>query len=150
MGRVHYLVNPAGHGGAGLAAWQEFESLWPDAINPADVTITEYAGHAGEIAASLDGDDVAVAVGGDGTVNEIMTALLDHPEPRPRLGIIPGGTGNDIARERWPRSRGTRTWGSTSCEPTGTNPTIPPHPTTGTPSSRWASGSPAAPRSGRG
>src|SRR5699024_6023532 len=37
------------------------------------------------------------AVGGDGTINEVINGIADHEE-RPRLGIIPQGTTNDFAR----------------------------------------------------
>lgn len=62
-----------------------------------DIAITEYAGHASEIAAKAksDGVDVAVAVGGDGTVNEVARAIV-HSDTA--LGIIPCGSGNGLAR----------------------------------------------------
>lgn len=42
--------------------------------------------------------DLIVAVGGDGTVATIGNALLASPETNTALGIIPMGTGNDLAR----------------------------------------------------
>ena len=58
---------------------------------------TEYAGHAAEIArqCAAEGADVVVAVGGDGTVNEVARPLT-HTETA--LGIIPCGSGNGLAR----------------------------------------------------
>ncbi len=45
------------------------------------------------------GADVVVAGGGDGTVNEVASALLGVPEgKRPALGVLPLGTANDFAR----------------------------------------------------
>ncbi|WP_440896559.1 diacylglycerol kinase [Amphibacillus sp. Q70] len=41
--------------------------------------------------------DTVVAVGGDGTINEVVTGLAEAIH-RPRLGIIPAGTTNDFAR----------------------------------------------------
>lgn len=41
--------------------------------------------------------DIIVAVGGDGTINEVINGMADH-ENRPKLGIIPQGTTNDFAR----------------------------------------------------
>ena len=58
---------------------------------------TAYAGHATEIATSAveRGFDVVVAVGGDGTVNEVARALV-HTDTA--LGVIPCGSGNGFAR----------------------------------------------------
>ncbi|MBF6636808.1 lipid kinase YegS [Rouxiella silvae] len=44
------------------------------------------------------GVDTVIAGGGDGTINEVATALIAHPQAsRPALGIIPLGTANDFA-----------------------------------------------------
>ncbi len=58
---------------------------------------TNYCGHAYEIAtnAKNDGCDVVVAVGGDGTVNEVAKAIV-HSDTA--LGILPCGSGNGLAR----------------------------------------------------
>lgn len=61
------------------------------------IETTEYAGHAEELArhyASL-GYDAAIAVGGDGTVNEVGRGLIGTGTA---LGIIPCGSGNGLAR----------------------------------------------------
>ena len=58
---------------------------------------TEYAGHATEIArqAVKEHVDIVVAIGGDGTINEIGRSLI-HTDTA--LGIIPCGSGNGLAR----------------------------------------------------
>ncbi len=62
-----------------------------------EVLLTQYAGHATEIAAKAVDDkaDIVVAVGGDGTINEIARSLRHTPTA---LGIIPCGSGNGLAR----------------------------------------------------
>jgi diacylglycerol kinase (ATP) len=59
---------------------------------------TQHPGHATELAAkaSFDGFDLVVAVGGDGTVNEVAIGLIGTNTP---LGIVPMGSGNGLARE---------------------------------------------------
>ena len=62
-----------------------------------EILITAHAGHARELAAGAveRGARLVVAWGGDGTVNEVATALAFGPVP---LGVIPAGSGNGLAR----------------------------------------------------
>ncbi len=61
------------------------------------VVKTEYKGHGAELAkdAAANGMDIVIAVGGDGTINEVASVLM-HTETS--LGIIPCGSGNGLAR----------------------------------------------------
>lgn len=66
---------------------------------PHDMVLTEYMGHAAEIAQAATGRDLVVAVGGDGTVHEVLNGLMNHPaDQRPALGLLPTGSGNDTRR----------------------------------------------------
>lgn len=60
------------------------------------IELTQYEGHASEIAKSYSGqDDITIySVGGDGTLLEILNGIDNH-QP---LGIIPAGSGNDFYR----------------------------------------------------
>lgn len=62
-----------------------------------ELLMTEHAGHASELAheAMERGVDIVVAIGGDGTVNEVARAIV-HSQTA--LGIIPCGSGNGLAR----------------------------------------------------
>src|SRR5882672_10704461 len=66
--------------------------------DPADVFVTEGVGHARELtkAAVRRGARLVMAWGGDGTINEVASALVFDEVP---LGIIPSGSGNGLARE---------------------------------------------------
>jgi len=67
-----------------------------------DVAETEHRGHARELSAQAgaEGIDLVVAVGGDGTVNEVVNGLLEHgPDPAaPMLAVVPGGSTNVFSR----------------------------------------------------
>ncbi|GHC60811.1 diacylglycerol/lipid kinase family protein [Streptomyces cinnamoneus] len=69
-----------------------------------DVATTEYRGHARDLArrAAESGNiELVVALGGDGTVNEVVNGLLHagpDPEGLPRLAVVPGGSTNVFAR----------------------------------------------------
>lgn len=63
-----------------------------------DIAFTEYPGHASEITGKAveEGADCILAVGGDGTVNEIARSMVYSDTI---LGIIPKGSGDGLARE---------------------------------------------------
>jgi len=63
----------------------------------ANYSFTEYIGHASEIAeeAASKNFDIIVAVGGDGTINEIGTKVMQQNKI---LGILPFGSGNGLSR----------------------------------------------------
>jgi len=72
-------------------------------LGEVDIAVTANRGHAAAIAcrAMRAGDtDAVVALGGDGTVNEVVNGLLTdgiHPAV-PRLGVVPAGSTNVVAR----------------------------------------------------
>jgi len=98
MKRIKLIFNP--HADRGRA-WDIASSLKGIIAGKGefDWASTEYPGHATEIArqAALDGYDVVAALGGDGTVHEIVNGLMSVPaERRPLLAAVPIGSGNDF------------------------------------------------------
>ena len=92
------IVNPtAGNGRAArLVPWLRATlERRPDA----DLRVTTRAGEAEVLAAeaAAGGSDRVIAVGGDGTVQEVVNGLLDARTDAD-LGVVPVGTGNDLAR----------------------------------------------------
>ncbi len=83
-------------------AWRVARDLRPLTIEAGNAAWsgTVYPGHATELAyqAGLEGCQRVIALGGDGTVHEIVNGLMRLPaEQRPLLGVVPVGSGNDFA-----------------------------------------------------
>ncbi len=90
------IVNPVGGSGKTLKALPEIESIFRKRGLAYEFHFTQEPMHATELVKELADDfDVIVAVGGDGTINEIINGL---PELNKPFGLIPIGTGNDFAR----------------------------------------------------
>lgn len=97
LGRTLLIANPAARHGETEALIPVVELLLKDV--PHDTRVTQRMGHAAEIAASAAEYDTVVAVGGDGTVHEVLNGLMSIPEQdRPVLGLLPTGSGNDTRR----------------------------------------------------
>ncbi len=97
--KVKIILNPMADMGH---AWQVARDLRAITVEHGNVdwSGTVYPGHAIELAkqAGEHGYDMVVAMGGDGTVHEVVNGLMQIPENnRPLLGVVPVGSGNDFA-----------------------------------------------------
>ena len=92
------IVNPTAGGGRVARLVRSIRER--SAREAATVVVTTRAGDAEELAAraAADGVERVVAVGGDGTVQEVVNGLLGGDRGMPTIGILPVGTGNDLAR----------------------------------------------------
>ena len=95
--KILYIINPISGTQRKQGIANLVEKLTDTQVFDLAVEKTQYAGHATIIAqqAAHDGVDVVVAVGGDGTVNEVGRALVNS---NTAMGIIPCGSGNGLAR----------------------------------------------------
>lgn len=96
-----FIVNPAAGAGRTARRWPEIQSGLRDAGLKFDCALTSAPGHATSLAreALLKGYELIVAVGGDGTVNEVVNGICgDEGEKNVTLGIISTGTGSDLIR----------------------------------------------------
>ncbi|HPF21799.1 MAG TPA: diacylglycerol kinase family lipid kinase [Syntrophomonas sp.] len=101
--KVLFIVNPQSGGGRTSKQWKKVERWLRMKNYSFDVQPTERAMHACEIAgdALRKGYDHIIAVGGDGTINEVVNGFfLNHEDIRERafLSVLPMGTGSDFAR----------------------------------------------------
>jgi len=94
--RWAFIVNPIAGNGFSLKYISTLEAMILKYGVDADILYTEYSGHATELAASCAGQGYKfiIAVGGDGTMNEISRPLIGLKNIV--TGIIPAGTGNDF------------------------------------------------------
>ena len=95
--KIVFVVNPISGTQSKKAILKWIDERMDRSIYDYSIVKTEYAGHATQIAVSAAQNkvDVVVAIGGDGTINEIARSLV-HTETA--LGIIPCGSGNGLAR----------------------------------------------------
>jgi YegS/Rv2252/BmrU family lipid kinase len=99
MKKYYLLVNPKGGHKRGLEIYEKVKHVFTNADTNVTVLHTEYAGHAFDFANTLDfaGYDGLCAIGGDGTMYELINGMLkrddNHKIP---IGLITGGTGNSF------------------------------------------------------
>lgn len=97
--RFLVVVNPRGGTRRGLAVCASVKPVFESAGAELDVRVTTHAGHAQELARTIDlsGFDGFCVVGGDGTIHEVVGGLMERNDPSSiPLGVIPGGTGNSV------------------------------------------------------
>jgi diacylglycerol kinase (ATP) len=98
--KVAAIINPISGAGADTRVAEQRRALIADAFDRRSVCgtihFTERAGHARELARAAVNDraDLVIVWGGDGTVNEVETALMGTRTP---LGLVPAGSGNGLA-----------------------------------------------------
>ena len=102
LSRTLVIVNPASHSGKGAAGAETVRRVletYDAATDGFDLNLTESAGDAQRMAAGSSAYDTVVVVGGDGVIHEVVNGLMELDAlERPRLGVIPLGSGNDFAR----------------------------------------------------
>lgn len=95
--KIRFIINPiSGVGKKGELPQMIEECLDHDRFDY-DIAFTQYREHAKTLAkqSSEEGIDIVCAVGGDGSVHEVGTALIGT---KTKMAIIPAGSGNGLAR----------------------------------------------------
>lgn len=93
-----FIVNPTAGGGSGLSLVPELEQQISKRALDADLVLTERHGHATRLSreALEKGYTHIIAVGGDGTMNEVAEPLIGRAGVI--TGLVPAGTGNDFVQ----------------------------------------------------
>ena len=97
------ILNPRAAGGKTARRWPEFAAAMEGRLGALRTLETERPGHATDLArqALQDGAEIVIAVGGDGTINEVVNGFFVEDMPvseGARLGYVPMGTGGDFQR----------------------------------------------------
>ena len=92
-----FIINPKAGKGKATELIPFIYEFFKDKSEEFIIRLTEYPGHATEIAKeySVSGDCRIYSVGGDGTVNEVVNGIAGTQSS---LGVIPAGSGNDFIR----------------------------------------------------
>lgn len=97
--KIKVIVNPSADLGRAWRYSSELRKIVEE-YGHADWAGTVYPVHAKELAlqAVEENYDLVIAVGGDGTIHEVVNGLMQAPKDRrPQLGIVPFGSGNDFS-----------------------------------------------------
>jgi diacylglycerol kinase (ATP) len=95
-----FIVNPVSGNGRGAAVWHKLEKELRRQKIDYVIRLTSTQGEAKQLAVDLlqkEGVTDIVAVGGDGTVNEVVNGI-NEAQVACVLGYVPAGSGNDFAR----------------------------------------------------
>ena len=90
------VVNPHGGLKKGIGILDRVKPIFDEGGAELTILETEYAGHAREMAREKDftGYDGFCAIGGDGTMHEVINGMLKRPDERKiPIGLVTGGTG---------------------------------------------------------
>lgn len=96
----YFIVNPNSRSGKGAEIWKQIQEVLNSQGVSYNSYFTGYRGHAVSLAAQITSKAVSpvtlVAVGGDGTIQEVLTGIQDLSSVY--FGYIPTGSGNDFCR----------------------------------------------------
>ncbi len=101
--RAKLIVNPLSANGSTGRLWNQLRGAIEVHVGKADFAFTTSANHATTLArqALHEGFDLIVAVGGDGTLNEVVNGFFEGGSlinPNAALAVIPRGTGCDFVK----------------------------------------------------
>jgi len=101
--RPYFIVNPHSANGKTGKLWPEIKRLFEEKLGQIDFAMTKGTAHATFLTgkALYDGYERIIAVGGDGTLNEVVNGFYAEDKkisPNAILGYLPSGTGEDFSQ----------------------------------------------------
>ena len=104
MSKTLFIVNPNAGSGRGRKTWRKLEPQLSDIATDYSVVMTRHEEDIEELItqSASHGTERLISIGGDGTTNVVINALMafldKHPDIEMIYGAIPAGTGRDFAR----------------------------------------------------
>jgi len=97
------ILNPSAAGGRAKKKWAALTPLLAESLGDVEALFTERPSHATELTTNAlrSGADLVIAIGGDGTINEVVNGFFEAGNsinPNAALAVIPIGTGSDFQR----------------------------------------------------
>src|SRR4051812_42512966 len=95
------VVNPRSAGGKTERRWPQLREIIHEAYGPFEERFTQAPGDGTQLAreALKGGAELVVALGGDGTINEVVNGFFDGDKPLPgTFGVLPSGSGGDFVK----------------------------------------------------
>ena len=102
MSKYYLAVNPHGGLKKGLGILEQVKPVFENAGAELTILETEYAGHARNIARTVEigGYDGFCAIGGDGTMHEVVNGMMNREDGHKLpIGLVTGGTGNSFMHD---------------------------------------------------
>lgn len=102
MKKYYIAINPFGGSKNGMDILNEVLPIFKEAGAEVEIKETRYAGHARNMANTLDfkGYEGFCVVGGDGTMHEVINGMLSRKDGKKiPIGLITAGTGNSFMRD---------------------------------------------------
>ena len=100
MKQIYFIINPKAGNGHCFKVWERVEHQLKEKQIPYLSFFTQSPGHAKNLASQIAlknrKQKIIIAVGGDGTMHEVMNGAVK--DQNITLGFIPGGSGNDFSR----------------------------------------------------
>src|SRR5438067_8738040 len=107
------IVNPRSAGGKTERSWPRLREIIHEAYGPFESHFTESAGDGTRLAreALTGGAELVVAMGGDGTINEVVNGFFDGARaiaPGAAFPVLPPGPGGDFIKRSGPSPDGAQ------------------------------------------
>ncbi len=96
---IHFIINPTSGGGSSGKTWAQARAFIESSLGNFSFEFTGGKGHGIELARrASDKAKKIIAIGGDGTISEIVSGIIQSGNKNIELGVLNLGTGGDFCR----------------------------------------------------